>query len=83
MNTPRDGSPDHPYSALNLRLALALFGVLSTAVIAVLAWAYDYHAIAVVAAVIAVVALVNALVVEVRRMARHRAEGDGHHTLFE
>jgi hypothetical protein len=83
VNAPRDGSPDHPYSALNLRLAFALFGIVALAAIGALAWGYGYEGAAVACLVLAIVAVVNAIVVQRRRMARRRAEGDGHHTLFE
>ncbi len=84
MTDRRDGSPDHPLSALNLRLALSVFGVVLSAALAVVAWAAGRRGGAVALAVLALVALVNAVVVQRRRAARRRSEpGDGHHTLFE
>jgi hypothetical protein len=78
-----DGTVGHPYSALNLRLVLAVFGALSMLAIGVLAWAWDIVPVAVVAFGIAAVAIVNAVVVQRRRVQRHRREPGSHHSLFE
>ena len=79
-----DGSADHPLSALNLRLALSVFGVVVSVALAIVAWAADRRGGAVALGVLALVALVNAIVVQRRRIARRRTErGEGHHTLFE
>ncbi|MBB4916345.1 DUF6343 family protein [Streptosporangium saharense] len=69
---------ERPRSALNLRMALAIFGLVVCGVFAVLAGTAGLTWLAVVMAVLALVALVD-LVVVARR--RHR-RGDGH-TLFE
>jgi len=83
-----DGSIEHPYSALNLRLALALFGAVTmVAATVVLLW-LGHTGLALVAAVIAVVATANAAIVQVRRRQRARREGEtdtgpARHSLFE
>ena len=76
------GTVGHPYSALNLRLALASFGLVSCAVLAaVLAW-LGYPLAAVVVAAFALVAVVDIVVIQIRR--RRRREIDGrNHSLFE
>jgi Flp pilus assembly protein TadB len=78
----RRGTVGHPYSALNLRLVLAAFGVVICAIpAAFLLWA-GRPILAVILAVLAVVALVDLMVVQSRRRARRRAD-DGSHSLFE
>jgi len=76
------GTFDHPYSALNLRLLLALFGFVSSVVLAVISWRIGYHALAIVLAVLAVTATVDLVVIELRRRARRRA-GERHPSPFE
>jgi Flp pilus assembly protein TadB len=79
----RRGTVGHPYSALNLRLALAIFGLVSCTALAVgLGWA-GYPVLAVIAAAIAVTAVVDLIVVQRRRIQRHRREPGAHHSLFE
>jgi Flp pilus assembly protein TadB len=79
----RRGTVGHPYSALNLRLALAIFGLVSCTALAVgLAWA-GYPVLAVIAAAIAVTAVVDLIVVQRRRIQRRRREPGTHHSLFE
>jgi Flp pilus assembly protein TadB len=79
----RRGTVGHPYSALNLRLALAVFGLVSCTALAVgLAWA-GYPVLAVLAAAIALTAVVDLIVVQRRRIQRHRQEPGAHHSLFE
>jgi hypothetical protein len=79
----RRGSVGQPYSALNLRLVLALFGLVfcTAAGILLLLWArlpvFGWLFIA-----LAVFAAVDAVVVQLRRRARARA-GDTDHSLFE
>jgi uncharacterized membrane protein YqjE len=79
----RRGTVGHPYSALNLRFALAIFGLVSCTALAVgLAWA-GYPVAAVIAAVIALTAVVDLVVVQRRRIERRRREPGVHHSLFE
>jgi hypothetical protein len=78
----RDGTVDEPYSPLNLRLILALFGFVVCTVLAVLLWHAGWTVPGWLLAAWAVVALVDAGVVQARRRARRRAE-DTDHSLFE
>jgi uncharacterized membrane protein YqjE len=73
----------HPYSALNLRLALALFGVVSMVGLTVAFIWFDRRGFAIVTAVIAVIAAVNVAVVQRRRVQRRRREHGAKHSLFE
>jgi membrane protein YdbS with pleckstrin-like domain len=72
----------HAYSALNLRLVLATFGlIVSGALAAVLLWR-GYLAVGVLAAILAMVAVVDLFVVQQRRRQRRRAD-PRRHSLFE
>lgn len=77
------GTVGHAYSALNLRLVLAAFGLVTMVVFAVLAARADLLWLAVVCAVFAVVAVVDLVVIQRRRAARRRAEPGRRHSLFE
>ena len=77
------GTVGHAYSALNLRLALALFGLVTMTVFAVLAFWADVAWLGVVCAVFAVVAAVDLVVIQRRRAARRREEPGVRHSLFE
>jgi len=79
----RRGTVDEPYSALNLRLVLAAFGFVVCTGLAVLLWRAGWTVPAWLLAAWAVVAVVDMVVVQLRRRARKRAEGDQHHSLFE
>ena len=75
----RRGTVGRPYSALNLRFALAAFGLVACAVVAaLLVWA-DQPVLAVIFAVLAIVALVDLVVIQARR----RRTDPGSHSLFE
>ncbi|WP_238017076.1 hypothetical protein KZZ52_11190 [Dactylosporangium sp. AC04546] len=76
------GTVGHPYSALNLRLALAVFGFVVSTALGVLAWAAGFGWLAILLFALAVTALVDMIVVELRRRARRR-EGGGRGSLFE
>jgi hypothetical protein len=76
------GTIEHPYSALNLRLVLAVFGFVASAVLGVLAWAAGFGWLAIVLFALAATALADMVVVELRRIARKR-EGGGRGSLFE
>ena len=78
----RRGSVGHPYSALNLRLALAAFGLVTSTVFAVLLLRVGAQVWGFVFVVLAVVAAVDMVVVQLRRRARRRT-GDGGRSLFE
>ncbi|GGQ62107.1 hypothetical protein [Couchioplanes azureus] len=79
----RRGTVDKPYSALNLRLVLALFGVVVCSGLAVLLFRRGWTVPGWLLAGWAVVAAGDAVVVQLRRRARSRAEGGRHHSLFE
>jgi uncharacterized membrane protein len=77
----RRGTVGRPYSALNLRLVLALFGLVTSVVFAVLLFRADIVAFGWIFVALAVIAAVNAVVVQLRRRARRKT--GGHHSLFE
>lgn len=77
------GTVGHPYSALNLRLAMACFGLVSCAVLTVLAIRAGHAVLAVVLGLLAAVALVDIVIVQRRRAARRRADAGERHSLFE
>jgi uncharacterized membrane protein len=79
----RRGTADEPYSALNLRLILAAFGFVVCTVLAVLLWRADMTVLGWLLAALAVIAVVDIVVVQLRRRARKRAEGGRDHSLFE
>ena len=85
MNTGREprGTVGHPYSALNLRLVLAIFGLVFFAGLTVALFWVDLPVPAVISAVIALGAVVNIIVVQRRRIQRARREPGEHHSLFE
>ncbi|MET7392314.1 hypothetical protein ABZS66_02300 [Dactylosporangium sp. NPDC005572] len=76
------GTVGHPYSALNLRLVLAVFGFVTSAILGILAWAAGLEWLAILLFALAATALVDMVVVELRRRARRR-EGGGRGSLFE
>lgn len=78
----RRGTVGRPYSALNLRLVLAAFGLITSTVFAVLLLRAGVRIFGVVFIVLAVIAAVDVVVVQLRRRARHRADGGGQ-SLFE
>ena len=66
-----DGTVEHPYSALRLRLALALFGLVVSVLGAVVLFAVGVVPVAIALVVLAVIALVDVVVVILRlRQAR-------------
>lgn len=77
------GTVGHAYSALNLRLVLAGFGLVTMAIFAVLAFRADLVVLGVLCVVFAVVAVVDLFVIQRRRAARHREEPGVRHSLFE
>jgi hypothetical protein len=79
----RRGDFDRPYSALNLRLILAAFGVVICTVLAVVMWRRDQPVAAWIIAAWGVVAAVDLVVVQLRRRARRRTEGGRDHSIFE
>ena len=77
------GTVGHPNSALNLRLALALFGLVFLGVLAVLLLAAGFAALGWIAAALAALAAVDAVIVQRRRMVRRREDPQRHDSLFE
>ncbi|MGC1215759.1 MAG: DUF6343 family protein [Micromonospora sp.] len=71
------------YSALNMRLVLAIFGLVSMTVFAVVAFRVGVIWLGVVCAVLAAVAVVDLFIIQRRRAARHREEPGQKHSLFE
>lgn len=78
----RRGTVGHPYSPLNLRLALAGFGFVVSAVFAVVLLVLGHAVPGWILAALAVVALVDILVIQTRRRARQRVDPE-HHSMFE
>jgi Flp pilus assembly protein TadB len=74
----RQGTPERPYSALNLRLALAAFGLVVSLAGAVLAFGRGYSVLGLLSALVAVTAVVDLVVVQSRRRARRRARRGAH-----
>ena len=80
----RRGTVDEPYSALNLRLILAAFGFVVCTLLAIWLFHMGWTVPGWLLLAWAAVAVVDMIVVQLRRRARRRAEGgDGHHSLFE
>jgi hypothetical protein len=79
----RRGTVDEPYSPLNLRLVLAAFGFVVCTVLAILLFNTGWIVPGWVLLAWAVVALIDMVVVQLRRRARRRAEGGRDHSLFE
>lgn len=77
------GTVGHPYSALNLRLVLALFGLVFCALMAVLTARAGATVFAVVFGLLAVVAVVDLVVIMRRRAARRREYPGRKFSLFE
>ncbi|MCW3839642.1 DUF6343 family protein [Micromonospora yasonensis] len=71
------------YSALNLRLVLATFGLVTMTLFAVVAFWVHLVWLGVVCAVLALVAVVDLVVIQRRRAARRREEPGVRHSLFE
>lgn len=79
----RRGTVEEPYSPLNLRLVLALFGLVVCTVLAVLLFRTGWTIPAWLLAAWAAVAAVDAVVIQLRRRARTKVEGNRNHSLFE
>jgi hypothetical protein len=78
------GTVGHPYSALNLRLVLASFGLVVSAGLGVLVMLTGHWVPAVILFVLAAVAVIDLVIIMRRRAARHREEPPGtRHSLFE
>lgn len=75
----RRGTVGHPYSALNLRLALALFGLITSAVFAALLFRSDVATFGWLFVALAVIAAVDLVVIHLRRRTRRSSNN----SLFE
>jgi hypothetical protein len=73
---------EHPYSALNLRLVLATFGLITSGVLAALLLRAEFQVLGWACVALAVVAAIDLVVIQRRRRARRRADS-GDHSLFE
>ena len=79
----RRGTIGQPYSALNLRLVFAIFGLLACSVLAWLTARVGMWALSVLLIVLAVVAVVDIVVIQRRRAARKREDRGAKHSIFE
>jgi hypothetical protein len=79
----RRGTVEEPYSPLNLRLVLALFGLVVCTVLAVLLFRAGWTVPGWLLTAWAVAAAVDAVIIQLRRRARAKAEGNRDHSLFE
>ena len=61
-----DGTVEHPYSALRLRLGLALFGLVVCVAGAIVLWNVGAVPVAIALIILAAIALVDAIVVILR-----------------
>jgi hypothetical protein len=78
----RRGTIDRPYSALNLRLILASVGLIGWVGLAVLAFLSGYSLLGWLLIAAAAFAVIDLVVIQLRRRARSRSDGGGH-SLFE
>jgi len=76
------GTVGHPYSALNLRLFFAIFGLLTCTALAVLLALFRNWVAAAGLAVLALIAVGDIVVISLRRRARRRSDPE-RHSLFE
>jgi Family of unknown function (DUF6343) len=79
----RRGSVGQPYSALNLRLALASFGLVVSAGFAVACAVLKFDVAALALAAVALTALIDIVVLTRRRRARRRTEAGRRYSMFE
>jgi hypothetical protein len=78
----RRGTVGQPYSALNLRLVLAAFGLVTSVVFAVLLFRIGLDMFGWILVGLAVIGAIDLVVVQLRRRARRKI-GDTDHSLFE
>jgi hypothetical protein len=78
----RRGTVGHAYSALNLRLALATFGLVVSIVFAVLLLRAGVASFGWLFVILALIAAVDLVVIQLRRRVRRRG-GDTESSLFE
>ena len=78
----RKGTYDEPYSPLNLRLALAVFGLVACSAAAVVVIRLGFPLVGGMLVVFAVIAVIDIVVVQLRRRARRRTDPKNH-SMFE
>ena len=76
------GTADEPYSPLNLRLALALFGLVACPIAAIVLRRLDFIFVSWMLVLFAFFAAVDLVVIQLRRRARRRSD-PRRHSLFE
>lgn len=74
---------DKARSALNLRLALNLFGMVFIALLIFLAIFFHNRALAVFGVIVLVITIVDLVVILIRRHRRHKREPETKHSMFE
>jgi hypothetical protein len=74
---------DEPYSPLNLRLVLASFGLVVCTALSIWLFSRGWVVPGVLLALWAAFAVVDIVVIQLRRRARRRAEHGTDHSLFE
>jgi hypothetical protein len=79
----RRGTVDEPYSPLNLRLVLAAFGFVVCTVLSIFLFHVGWTLPGWLLAAWALAAVIDMIVIQLRRRARRRAEGGREHSLFE
>ncbi|GAB2604052.1 hypothetical protein Aab01nite_47430 [Paractinoplanes abujensis] len=79
----RRGTVEEPYSPLNLRLILAAFGFVVCTVLGIVLLRSGWTVPGWLLLAWAAVAVVDMVVVQLRRRARRRAESGRNHSLFE
>ena len=77
------GTVGHPYSALNLRLVLASFGLVAFAALTVAFVLIHLTVAAIASGIVAATAIVDIIVIQIRRRQRAREEHGQQHSLFE
>jgi membrane protein YdbS with pleckstrin-like domain len=80
----REGTSDRPYTPLNLRLILAVFGLAAAIVAGIFFWQAGLPVWTIIAAgILALVTIVNLVFVLARRRARQRQDPGATHSIFE
>lgn len=77
------GTVGHAYSALNLRLVLATFGLITCGALAVISAWVGLPVLAGALVILALVAAADLVVIQRRRAARKREQPGARHSLFE
>ncbi|HZM77041.1 MAG TPA: DUF6343 family protein [Candidatus Limnocylindrales bacterium] len=78
------GAPqDKPQSALNLRLALNVFGLVFTGILIFLAVYFHNRALAVFGVILLAITIVDLVIILIRRHRRHKREPETKHSMFE